>query len=146
LGVVCVVAAKVPRLRRLERIELLDRAAQSATDGQWQGGVPPLQISHTDGASEPMEARRTPEWIRIFAFCAEIAVHWLRCEHGHPLFEALPRMPSSTVQNRKEVNREIAARTARAGGASSNGAGPDARISDYFGINTLGARQMRDKL
>src|SRR5262249_31256342 len=55
-------------------------------------------------------------------------------------------MPSSTVQNRKEVNREIAARTARAGGAGSNGVSPDARISDYFGINTLGARQMRDKL
>ena len=64
-------------------------------------------------------------------------------------------MPASTVQNRKEVNREIAARTARTNGvvggngASTNGgshAVTAQRVSEYFGINTLGARQMREKL
>ena len=64
-------------------------------------------------------------------------------------------MPVSTTHNRQEVNREIASRTARANGAtgsngnSQNGNGtsmPGARVSEYFGVNTLGARQMRDKL
>src|SRR5919108_5500198 len=64
-------------------------------------------------------------------------------------------MPVSTTHNRQEVNREIASRAARANGASGsngnsyNGNGtsmPGARVSEYFGINTLGARQMRDKL
>src|SRR6266513_2309932 len=62
-------------------------------------------------------------------------------------------MPVSTTHNRQEVNREIASRTARANGAAgSNGSShnggpmPGARVSEYFGINTLGARQMRDKL
>jgi hypothetical protein len=66
-------------------------------------------------------------------------------------------MSAPTIQTRKEVNREIAARTARTpGSAGSNGAGTTTnggshavssqRISEYFGINTLGARQMRDKL
>src|SRR2546423_151876 len=62
-------------------------------------------------------------------------------------------MPVSTTHNRQEVNREIASRTARANGAagpngSSHNGGPmpGARVSEYFGINTLGARQMRDKL
>ena len=66
-------------------------------------------------------------------------------------------MSAPTIQTRKEVNREIAARTARTpGSAGSNGAGATTnggshavssqRISEYFGINTLGARQMRDKL
>jgi glutamine synthetase len=62
-------------------------------------------------------------------------------------------MPAPTTQNRQEVNREIASRTARANGsAGSNGASHNGasmtttRVSEYFGINTLGARQMRDKL
>ena len=62
-------------------------------------------------------------------------------------------MPVSTTHNRQEVNREIASRTARANGAAgSNGSShnggpmPGARVSEYFGINTFGARQMRDKL
>src|SRR5690348_5006140 len=62
-------------------------------------------------------------------------------------------MPAPTTQNRQEVNREIASRTARANGnAASNGASHNGasmtttRVSEYFGINTLGARQMRDKL
>jgi glutamine synthetase len=63
-------------------------------------------------------------------------------------------MPASTTQKRQEVNREIASRTARANGhaaangGSHNGAAMTAstRVSEYFGINTLGARQMRDKL
>ena len=64
-------------------------------------------------------------------------------------------MPAPTTHNRQEVNREIASRTARANGngsAGSNGASHNgapmtgARVSEYFGINTLGARQMRDKL
>ena len=62
-------------------------------------------------------------------------------------------MPAPTTQNRQEVNREIASRTARGNGnAASNGASHNGasmtttRVSEYFGINTLGARQMRDKL
>src|SRR5919201_1413139 len=65
-------------------------------------------------------------------------------------------MPASSTESRKAVNREIAARTAppRAlGGPGSNGVatngvsnGSAMRVSEYFGINTLGARQMRDKL
>src|SRR5438270_3703199 len=62
-------------------------------------------------------------------------------------------MPVSTTHNRQQVNREIASRTARANGAAgSNGSStdgcpmPGARDSEYFCINTLGARQMRDKL
>jgi glutamine synthetase len=68
--------------------------------------------------------------------------------------EAPSHMPAPTTQTRQEVNREIASRTARANGhaagngGSLNGAAMTAstRISEYFGINTLGARQMRDKL
>ncbi len=64
-------------------------------------------------------------------------------------------MPVSTNHTRQEVNREISSRIARANGsAGSNGGSPNgngspmtgARVSEYFGINTLGARQMRDKL
>jgi glutamine synthetase len=64
-------------------------------------------------------------------------------------------MPVSTNHTRQEVNREISSRIARGNGsAASNGGSPNgngttmtgARISEYFGINTLGARQMRDKL
>jgi glutamine synthetase len=64
-------------------------------------------------------------------------------------------MPVSTNHTRQEVNREISSRIARANGsAGSNGGSHNgngspmtgARVSEYFGINTLGARQMRDKL
>jgi glutamine synthetase len=64
-------------------------------------------------------------------------------------------MPVSTNLTRQEVNREISSRIARANGsAGSNGGSHNghstpmngARVSEYFGINTLGARQMRDKL
>src|SRR5689334_23925213 len=63
-------------------------------------------------------------------------------------------MSVTTNHNRQEVNREISSRTARANGNGSNGRThstngmtmPGARVSEYFGINTLGARQMRDKL
>jgi glutamine synthetase len=66
-------------------------------------------------------------------------------------------MSLPTIRSRKEVNREIAARSARAfgapgmngGGTYTNGGSQAVsapRVSEYFGINTLGARQMRDKL
>ena len=64
-------------------------------------------------------------------------------------------MPASTNKNRQEVNREISSRIARGNGAAASNGGSHngngttmtaARISEYFGINTLGARQMRDKL
>ncbi|HKN65983.1 MAG TPA: glutamine synthetase III [Gemmatimonadaceae bacterium] len=64
-------------------------------------------------------------------------------------------MPVSTNHTRQEVNREISSRIARANGsAGSNGGSHNgngspmtaARVSEYFGVNTLGARQMRDKL
>jgi glutamine synthetase len=61
-------------------------------------------------------------------------------------------MSVTTKHNRQEVNREISSRTPRANGNGSNGGSPNGtsmsstRVSEYFGINTLGARQMRDKL
>jgi glutamine synthetase len=61
-------------------------------------------------------------------------------------------MSVTTHHNRQEVNREISSRTPRANGNGSNGGSPNGtsmsstRVSEYFGINTLGARQMRDKL
>src|SRR4051812_24197086 len=59
-------------------------------------------------------------------------------------------MPSTSSPHRKTVAREIANRTPRAvPNATENGTGshaPATKISDYFGINTLGVRQMRDKL
>src|SRR6478736_2038598 len=61
-------------------------------------------------------------------------------------------MSVTTHHTRQEVNREISSRTARGNGNGSNGGShngtpmPGARVSDYFGVNTLGARQMRDKL
>ena len=76
-----------------------------------------------------------------------------------PFREATPYMPASSTESRKAVNREIATRNARTlGGPGSNGIatngvatngvsnGSAMRVSEYFGINTLGARQMRDKL
>jgi len=59
-------------------------------------------------------------------------------------------MPSTSSPHRKSVAREITNRSARVvPNASENGAAAHAaptKISDYFGINALGVRQMRDKL
>ena len=55
-------------------------------------------------------------------------------------------MPASSTSNssspRKAVIQEITAREVR--GTNDSGAGT--RTSEYFGINTFGVRQMRDKL
>jgi glutamine synthetase len=55
-------------------------------------------------------------------------------------------MSSSTISARKAALHTIVARTARAStdGASSNGTSKS--VSDYFGVNTFGAKQMRSKL
>src|SRR5690349_6010459 len=81
-----------------------------------------------------------------------MAIHCLSAGTRPHLREALPHMSVTTHHNRQEVNREISSRIARANGNGSNGGShngspmPGARVSEYFGINTLGARQMRDKL
>src|SRR3954462_4836495 len=49
---------------------------------------------------------------------------------------------SSSVASRASVLREITVRSP----ISSNGNGGKQRTSEYFGINTFGVRQMRDKL
>src|SRR3954454_19420288 len=55
-------------------------------------------------------------------------------------------MAASTVLSpRNAVIREITERDIKPP-ASSNGDGTNARTSEYFGINTFGVRQMRDKL
>ncbi len=54
-------------------------------------------------------------------------------------------MPPKTAQHRKAVNRELASRTPKTSPAIMLNGQP-ARVSDYFGVNTLGVRQMRDKL
>jgi glutamine synthetase len=54
-------------------------------------------------------------------------------------------MPPKTVQQRKAVTREITSRTPKTPPAIMQNGQP-ARVSDYFGINTFGVRQMRDKL
>jgi glutamine synthetase len=54
-------------------------------------------------------------------------------------------MPPKTVQSRKAVSREISSRTPKPPPAIMQNGQP-ARVSDYFGINTFGVRQMRDKL
>jgi glutamine synthetase type III len=51
-----------------------------------------------------------------------------------------------TPSSRKSVVRAIADSTAKPHGPSSNGTSPHGAISDYFGINTFGVRQMRAKL
>src|SRR6202011_1168142 len=60
---------------------------------------------------------------------------------------SLARFPMTDTSSldRKSVTLEIAARTAR---SSPNGSvqGLPSPISEYFGVNTFGARQMRDKL
>jgi glutamine synthetase len=54
-------------------------------------------------------------------------------------------MSASSLSPRKTVLREITERDIRApSGASENGTSP--RISEFFGVNTFGVRQMRDKL
>jgi glutamine synthetase len=52
---------------------------------------------------------------------------------------------SSPMQQRKAVNREVSSRTPKPSPAIMQNGQP-AKISDYFGINTFGVRQMRDKL
>ena len=56
-------------------------------------------------------------------------------------------MSSATIipTSRKSVVRAIADSTAKPHG-SSNGSSPHHAVSDYFGINTFGVRQMRAKL
>jgi glutamine synthetase len=54
-------------------------------------------------------------------------------------------MPPKTVQQRKAVTREITSRTPKTPPAIMQNGQP-ARVSEYFGINTFGVRQMRDKL
>ncbi|MGH7678601.1 MAG: glutamine synthetase III, partial [Gemmatimonadaceae bacterium] len=54
-------------------------------------------------------------------------------------------MPPKTVQQRKAVSRELSSRTPKPPPTIMQNGQP-ARVSDYFGINTFGVRQMRDKL
>ena len=53
--------------------------------------------------------------------------------------------PKSSSPQRKAVNRDVSARTPKPAAAIMQNGQP-AKISDYFGINTLGVKQMRDKL
>jgi glutamine synthetase len=56
-------------------------------------------------------------------------------------------MPPKSAQSRKAVTREITSRTPKTPPVPTMQTGqPASKISDYFGINTLGVRQMRDKL
>jgi glutamine synthetase len=55
-------------------------------------------------------------------------------------------MPPKSVQSRKAVTRELTTRTPKTPPAPTMQTGPSTKISDYFGINTFGVRQMRDKL
>ncbi|HEX7939624.1 MAG TPA: glutamine synthetase III, partial [Gemmatimonadaceae bacterium] len=54
-------------------------------------------------------------------------------------------MPPKSAQSRKALTRELASRTPKTLPAIMQNGVP-AKISDYFGVNTLGVRQMRDKL
>lgn len=54
-------------------------------------------------------------------------------------------MPPKTVQQRQAVTREIASRPPKTPPAIMQNGQP-AKVSEYFGINTFGVRQMRDKL
>jgi glutamine synthetase len=54
-------------------------------------------------------------------------------------------MPPKTLQQRKAVTRELTSRTPKTPPAMMQNGQP-AKISEYFGINTFGVRQMRDKL
>jgi glutamine synthetase len=55
-------------------------------------------------------------------------------------------MPPKTVQQRKAVTREITNRTPKTPPAIMLNGQPATKVSEYFGINTFGVRQMRDKL
>src|SRR5258705_5643443 len=55
-------------------------------------------------------------------------------------------MPPKTVQQRKAVTREITSRTPKTPPAIMQTGQPATKVSDYFGINTFGVQQMRDKL
>jgi glutamine synthetase len=55
-------------------------------------------------------------------------------------------MPPKTVQQRKAVTREITNRTPKTPPAIMQNGQAVTKVSDYFGINTFGVRQMRDKL
>ena len=54
-------------------------------------------------------------------------------------------MPAKTVQSRKNVTKELVSRTPKTPPVIMQNGQP-ARVSEYFGINTFGVRQMRDKL
>ncbi|HVE79144.1 MAG TPA: glutamine synthetase III, partial [Gemmatimonadaceae bacterium] len=62
-----------------------------------------------------------------------------------PSQEPPPAMPSSTLNPRKDATREIIARPVRLPPIPTE-AGIPLATSEYFGQNTFGARQMRDKL
>ena len=55
-------------------------------------------------------------------------------------------MPPKTVQQRKAVTREITNRTPKTPPVIMQNGQATTKVSDYFGINTFGVRQMRDKL
>ena len=55
------------------------------------------------------------------------------------------RMPPKSAQSRKAVARELTSRTPKTPAPMTHNGQP-AKISEYFGINTFGVRQMRDKL
>jgi glutamine synthetase len=56
-------------------------------------------------------------------------------------------MAHTSSPHRKTVAREVTRRATRqVPNPSNNGTGTPLKISDYFGINTFGVRQMRDKL
>jgi glutamine synthetase len=54
-------------------------------------------------------------------------------------------MPPKSVQHRKALLRELTSRTPKPSSPIMHNGQP-AKVSEYFGINTLGVRQMRDKL
>ena len=54
-------------------------------------------------------------------------------------------MPPKSASTRKAATREFASRTPKTIPTIMQNGVP-AKISDYFGVNTLGVRQMRDKL
>src|SRR5256714_3855245 len=54
-------------------------------------------------------------------------------------------MPPKAVQSRKVVTRELASRTPKTPTPIMQNGQP-AKVSEYFGTNTFGVRQMRDKL
>ncbi|HEY9229855.1 MAG TPA: glutamine synthetase III, partial [Gemmatimonadaceae bacterium] len=59
----------------------------------------------------------------------------------------MPASPASaSASTRKAVIKEITEREVRTVNNNSNEHGPNQRTSEYFGINTFGVRQMRDKL